>query len=426
MTITPTYEELEQRVKELEKKAFEDEKAKDALELFSHSVESSIDGIAMGNTENRITYVNEAFARMFGYSREELVGKEIAFLYADDQLHLLEEALKITMEGGWTGELIGRKKDGTRFPVSISSSRVLDEKRKVITHMASQRDITQQKQTMEALRESEEKYRTLFEDSRDAVYITTWEGKLIGANQSFLDLFCIARDEIPDLNVQQLYGNPYERSRFQKQIEKKGSVKDFEVKLRKKDGTEMDCLFTSTAWQASDGSTLGYRGIVRDITERKKTERALREREEELEVKTMSLEEVNTALRVLLKRRDEDKIELEEKVLSNVKELVVPYLEKLEKTGLNTSQKTYIGILESNLNDIISPFLRTLSSTYLNISPTEIQVANLVKQGKTTKEIAESLNSSTRAIEFHRNNLRNKLGLKNKKANLRSYLLSLT
>jgi len=104
----------------------------------------------------------------------------------------------------------------------------------------------------------------------------------------------------------------------------------------------------------------------------------------------------------------------------------VPYLERLEKTGLNASQKTYVGILESNLNDIISPFLRTLSSTYLNISPTEIQVANLVKQGKTTKEIAESLNSSTRAIEFHRDNLRNKLGLKNKKANLRSYLLSLT
>jgi len=153
---------------------------------------------------------------------------------------------------------------------------------------------------------------------------------------------------------------------------------------------------------------------------------ALREREKDLEIKTSNLEEANAAFKVLLKRRDEDKIELEEKVLSNVKELVVPYLEKLEKTGLDASQKTYLSILESNLNEIISPFLRKLSSKYFSLSPTEIQVANLVKLGKTTKEIAESLISSTRAIEFHRNNLRNKLGLKNKKANLRSYLLSLT
>jgi len=118
-----SYEELEQKVTELEKEAVQRKGVKDALKLFSHSFESSIDGLAMGNTENRITYVNEAFARMFGYSREELVGKEIAFIYAEDQIPILIDALKITLEGGWTGELIGKKKDGTRFPVSVSSSR---------------------------------------------------------------------------------------------------------------------------------------------------------------------------------------------------------------------------------------------------------------------------------------------------------------
>ena len=146
----------------------------------------------------------------------------------------------------------------------------------------------------------------------------------------------------------------------------------------------------------------------------------------ELEVKTTNLEEANTALKILLKKRDEDKIELEEKVLSNVKELVVPYLEKLKKSGLDDKQETYLSILESNLNDIISPFLRHLSSKYLNLTPTEIQIANLVKEGKTTKEIAELLASTRWAIDFHRNNLRKKLGLTNKKANLRSYLISLT
>jgi len=151
----------------------------------------------------------------------------------------------------------------------------------------------------------------------------------------------------------------------------------------------------------------------------------LREKEKELELKTRNLKEVNTALKVLLKRRDEDKTELEQNVLSNLRKLIFPYLEKLKKSGLNTRQNAYIRILQSNLNNIISPFSRRLSSKYLNLTPTEIQVANLVRHGRNTKKIAEILNVSTRTIEFHRGNIRKKFSIKNKKASLRSHLLSI-
>jgi len=145
-----------------------------------------------------------------------------------------------------------------------------------------------------------------------------------------------------------------------------------------------------------------------------------------LSSKTNELQEVNAALKVLLNRIEKDKEELEEKVLSNVKELVLPYIGKLEKSQLKSTQETYLKIIKSNLDNIVAPFLRQLSSKYSNLTPREIQVAELVKEGKTTKDIAELLISSTRAIEFHRNNLRKKLGLTNKKTNLRSYLLTLT
>tara|TARA_B100000315_G_scaffold260783_2_gene325184 strand:- start:3745 stop:4311 length:567 start_codon:yes stop_codon:yes gene_type:complete len=158
------------------------------------------------------------------------------------------------------------------------------------------------------------------------------------------------------------------------------------------------------------------------IIELKQAEEALKNREKELEIKTNHLVEINTALRVLLKRRDEDKTELEDKVLLNVKELVEPYLEKLRKTELGERQKAYLSILESNLNDIISPFSNSLSSRYLNLTPTEIQVANLVKLGKTSKEIAKLRSLSSKTVEFHRDNIRKKLGIKKKKANLTSYL----
>ena len=163
-----------------------------------------------------------------------------------------------------------------------------------------------------------------------------------------------------------------------------------------------------------------------DVTDIKLVEETLRERELELELQKQNLEEANTALRVLLKKREEDKGELEEKVLSNVKELVNPYLKRLKNTSLDPQQRAHLELVESNLNDIISPFLHRLSSKYLNLTPREIEVATLVKEGKATKEIAEILNLSMNAVDFHRKNIRQKLGLKNKKANLRTHLLSLS
>ena len=98
---------------------------------------------------------------------------------------------------------------------------------------------------------------------------------------------------------------------------------------------------------------------------------------------------------------------------------------KLKRTKLDEMQKTYLDIIESNLNDILSPFVCGVSMNFLNFTPTEIQVANLIKQGKTTKAIAEILNLSPRTIEFHRDNIRQKIGIKNRKINLQTHLLSL-
>ncbi len=145
---------------------------------------------------------------------------------------------------------------------------------------------------------------------------------------------------------------------------------------------------------------------------------------EELEAKTTNLKEVNTALRVLLKERDDDREELEEKMLFNLKELVTPYIEKLKRSRMEEKQKACVDIMESNLNDIISPFVHGLSTRFLKLTPSEIQVANLVKLGKTTKEIAELSNLSPRTIESHRDNIRKKVGIKNKRVNLRTFLLS--
>jgi len=159
--------------------------------------------------------------------------------------------------------------------------------------------------------------------------------------------------------------------------------------------------------------------------ERKRIEQDLKKRERELEIKTIDLEEANVALRVLLKKGDEDKNELEKRLVFNAKGLIEPFLKKLKSSGLNTRQQGYVDIIEFNLNSIISPLMRGLSINHINLTPTEIQIANLVRFGKSTKDIAMLLNLSSRTIEVHRNNIRKKINLTNKKINLRTYLQSL-
>ena len=163
---------------------------------------------------------------------------------------------------------------------------------------------------------------------------------------------------------------------------------------------------------------------MRYAIERKRVELKLLTREQELETQTRDLEEVNSALKVLLNQREADKKELEERIVGNFRELVRPLLEKLKASGLNDRQKAFLEIAEIELKNILAPFLRKVSAGHLKLTPTEIQVANLVKHGKSTKEIASLMNLSIKTVQVNRNNIRRKLGIINKKINLRTYLLS--
>ena len=129
-------------------------------------------------------------------------------------------------------------------------------------------------------------------------------------------------------------------------------------------------------------------------------------------------------MKVLLRQRENDKSELEQRFLANIKSLVLPYVQKLKNARLKPKEKTMVEIIETHLNDIVSPLLQQFSNANIILTPQEMQVASLVKDGKTSKEIADILNITEATVNFHRKNLRIKFGLKNKQTNLRSYLMS--
>jgi DNA-binding CsgD family transcriptional regulator len=166
-----------------------------------------------------------------------------------------------------------------------------------------------------------------------------------------------------------------------------------------------------------EGNYMGAVESIRDISDQKQVEETLRQR-------TNMLEETITALKVLLRESAEAKEELEEKVLANVKELIFPFIIELESTLNEKSQKVYLDTIKKNLSEITSSFTKKLSSLYDGLTPREIQIADFIRQGKSNKEMAYLLKISVSSVDFHRRNLRKKLGIKGKKINLHSFLLS--
>jgi len=253
------------------------------------------------------------------------------------------------------------------------------------------------------------------------------EYNMLRVNDTFCSFFSMNREEIQGKKCFRIWRGPLCKTPecpMEKILKgKKSSTHEEEKTLT--DGRTVSCVVTAIPYKGVDGNLIGIVENFTDITERKKSEEALRRREAELELKSRHLEEANIALKVLLRQREDHKAEIEERVLNNLKQMVMPGIETLRASGLNKNQMDNVNILESNLKDLISPFSQKLSSQYLGLTPKEIQVANLVREGKTTREIAQMLNVSPNAIVFHRYNIRKKLGLKNSKVNLRSYLCSL-
>ena len=151
----------------------------------------------------------------------------------------------------------------------------------------------------------------------------------------------------------------------------------------------------------------------------------LKKKERELSQQKKMLEDSNIALRVLLEHRQRDRVRMEDNILANVRKLVKPYLEELRFQKLDERNRNLVEIIESRLEELTSPFLNRLTSLHKLLTPREIDVAVLVREGRTSKEIAELLTVSVSGVDFHRKKIRKKLGLANEKSNLRSYLLGL-
>jgi PAS domain S-box-containing protein len=316
-------------------------------------------------------------------------------------------------------------------------------------------ELGERKKAEERIRQSERRYRNFLESSPDPIVVYDMGGLCTYINPAFEQTFGMSRSEVLGKQIDFVPPEAWPETRRALDAMLSGQkINLFETQRLTKDGRKLDVQLSSCLYMDDQGEKVGNIVTLRDITARKKAERALRnyqdqleelvqertaelameveerrraeqallQREEELEAQSQHLGEVNTALRVLLKQRGEDKVELQDSVLSNIKELVSPYLDQVKKTGLTTRQKTLLRIIESNLDNIVSPFINRISNKFGNFTPTEIRVANLIREGRTNKEIGDLMSISKNTVLYHRHNIRKKLKLTNTSINLRSHL----
>jgi PAS domain S-box-containing protein len=407
----------------------------------------------------KFRYINPACEKLTGYTLKELYGMEALDISKPE----FRESIKNYMQQRKGGKPVpkyyefkiitkrGEERWLERFAIELQG-----EKEPLVLVTVS--DITDRKRTEEILKQSEEKYRVLLENASDAILIIDLDGNILQANRKAEEFLGYTEEDLLQMNYTQIHPkHELERTNAAfKNIMKHGHGFLHDGRILRKDEKEVPVDI--------NGVVIEYAGqkIVqesfRDITEQQKTrdalERLVKERTaeiakknrqlvgeikkckitedalirkgKELHLHSIKLQQLNAALKVLLKQREEDRRDLEEKVLSNVKHLINPNLETLKKRKLDLDSKTYLDILESNLKNIVSPFSHTLSSKYQNLTPAEIKVADMIRNGKTTKEMAEFMGVSESAINHHRYHIRGKLGILTQKINLQSYLSSLS
>ncbi len=374
----------------------------------------------------RFIEVNQTFYDKLGFSPEEVIGKKVSDLVLLD-LRFREDIISQLKEQGRARneEAVIYSKNGVPIHVLLSTEIIKLQGKQY--NFATALDVTGLKEAEEQLKESESKWKAISKNSPAHIMLLNSELKIRFINRTVLDL---TPEEVIGKPITDFVPASFHKDAINccNRVWQTGKSDSYSTQYVTKEGEiKYYDVWIGPIWKNKKIEGLISSSI--DVTDYRQVEEALTKAHDELgskvELRTTELKETNNALTILLRRSQEDKIELEEKILSNMKGLILPFINRLKNSSLDNEQMSFLNTIESNLNNLVSPFSRILSSKYSILTPREIQIASLIREGKSSKEIAELIASNKNAVEFHRTNLRKKLGLRKKKKNLRSYLMSI-
>jgi len=411
----------------------EQKRAEEALRFQSEITINMSEGVYLIRAEDGIiVYANPKFEEIFGYDPGEIVGKHVSIVNAPTEKDPKETAKEIisilNKTGVWRGEIKNIKKDGTPFwcYANVSTFDHPDYGKVWVTvHI----DITERKLAEEAskgveevLRESEERFRNLTETTSDWIWEVDEQGIYTYASPKVKELLGYEPEELIGKTPFDLMSSEEAKrvaSEFGVIIESRKSFSLLENTNLHKDGRPIVLETSGVPIFDVEGNFRGYRGIDRDITERKKVEMVLAESESKLREQKSALEQKNIALREMIEQITIEREKVQDDIVTNVHMVLFPILKNLrtEKASLK-----YVDLLQHHLERLTSSYGSKIIKKGFKLTSREIEVCNLVKAGLMSKDISDFLNISTQTVEKHRENIRYKLGISNKSINLVFFL----
>ncbi|OPY06241.1 MAG: DNA-binding transcriptional activator UhpA [Syntrophorhabdus sp. PtaB.Bin184] len=338
------------------------------------------------------------------------------------------ELIDVALAGGtnhflWEHRTFG----GDKLLTEVSLVAIPYKGRKVIH--TTWKDITREKQLEESLQAQTERFLAIVDNAPFAAALVDANGKWTYVNARFRELSGYDLYDIPDEDTWFLtaYPDPDYRATI---LEERGrEVERFRSDPSLREGREF--TFTVTCKDKSRKAIRiipvrlpsgGYLKTFINVTEKEGMKEGLMRAQARLVMKSAQLRGVNAALKALLKSRHDDRLEMELSLTDNINKLVLPFIGELKKSHLDDHCAACIEMIEQNIRNVVSPFLHDLTTRHADLTVREMQIIDLLKNGKTTKEIARTLRTSPSAVNFHRNNIRKKLGIANQKVNLQTFL----
>jgi len=410
----------------LEKKMADLEKANEELreqeERYRLTFEQVSDVIFLLDTDLRILTMSPSVEKNLGYHPLDFIGKPFAKIkrvmdpgcYAQARAKLASILEGKTVE---PSDYIIFAKDGTLRHIETSATPILKNGR-ILCIVCVTRDITRRRQAEENLLHERNFSQTVVESLPGLFFVLDEQGKLLRWNDHLKVVTGYSDSELREVPFADIRPEKYRNATLEgiREVLRVGELST-EAKMIFKDGIHR--IFRLHARRFFYEGKRCIAGTGMDITDRKRTENDLKRFAE-------SLEDANITLRVLMRRHKEDRQDIEAKLQANVHDLILPYVKKLKEANLADRHKNDLQILEHHLREILSPFLKNIHAAHADLTPREILIMDLIKQGKKSGEIAAALNASLKTVETHRNHIRKKLNLVHARINLRSYLLSLS
>jgi PAS domain S-box-containing protein len=385
----------------------------------------------------KIVKVNQAVCKLTGLRILDLMGRPIHYLFSDENQQYVSDMVQRTIQGEhWEAlELSVKNSAGELRIISWNTATLYNSNGSDVRVVVAQgQDATERKQAEQDLRIA-----AIAFQAQEGIFVTDVNSNILRANEAFSRMIGYSIDELVGKPASIINSGLHDSDFFKSMFETIGANRFWQGEIwnKRKNGEVFPGLMTVATVVGEDTFSIRYVGTLLDITVQKQAEKVLSEARMRLErqvkkvVRELSTlkgesDEMNTALKVMMKMRQSENSEAKDLLTIELKQEVMPFLERLKVGNKDIKQLRLINTLEANLHRLISTYgsPTSITSSYKNLTPKEIQVAAMVREGFPSKAIASTLSLSPETISIHRKNIRKKLGLDSRSENLRSYLIS--